>query len=110
MKKTNESATPYPDPPAHLSERSQGLWNSIGPARCRSLERQTLFLAALEALDRSDEARRIVAVEGMTTVTETTKAVHIHPLLRVERESKQQFTRIWTELHLAWNHDIDSKI
>src|SRR5688572_29989542 len=93
---------PFPDPPEHLTERTRHLWRTLGPANARSIERRTLFQAALEALDRAVQAREAVAAEGMTTTTETTGAVHLHPLLKVEREARQQFARLWDMLNLKW--------
>ena len=57
---------------------------------------------ALEALDRADQAAEVIKVEGMTCKTEKTGAVHIHPLLKAERESSGLFLRCWTQLHLEW--------
>jgi hypothetical protein len=66
-----------------------------------------MLQAALEALDRSELARLAVGREGMTTTTKTTGAVHLHPLLKVEKESRQQFLRAWEALGLNWSGEID---
>jgi phage terminase small subunit len=103
-KKTSEPATPppaAPPPPGHLSPWAQALWRCIACRRARSPERLTLFLAALEALDRATEAREILAREGLTTKTETTGAVHVHPLAKVEAESRRQFGAMWDRLGLS---------
>jgi len=106
MKTTTHQVT-IPEPPEHLSERSKHLWREIAPNEARTIERQTLFQAALECLDRADEARRIVQEEGLTTKTATTGAVHIHPAVRVEREARAQFVKIWSGvLNLQWNGEI----
>jgi P27 family predicted phage terminase small subunit len=93
---------PYPDPPEHLSERSRSLWRTIGPREARGIARQTLFQTALEALDRAEQARLTVEREGMTTTTERSSVVHVHPLLRVERDARAQFSKIWSDLRLHW--------
>lgn len=90
------------EPPDHLSDRSKVLWGELAPDRAKSIERRTLLQAALEALDRADAARLAIAAEGMTTTTATTKAVHVHPLVKVEREARGQFMRAWAMLHLTW--------
>jgi phage terminase small subunit len=100
---------PYPDPPAHLSERSATLWRTIGPDRAVPIERRTLFEQALAALDRSDAAREAIGREGMTSVTASSGTVHIHPLCRVEREARAQFASIWCSLGLdrPASHPLD---
>jgi phage terminase small subunit len=57
-----------------------------------------MLRAALEAMDRADQAREVVEREGMTTTTKTTGAVHVHPLLKIEREARHQFTNLWCSL------------
>lgn len=93
--------------PSDLSERSQKLWVEIVPRRAQSAERLALLEQGLRALDRADECARLVNTNGLTTTTATTKAVHVHPLLRVEREQRQLFTRIWAELGLSWCQGVD---
>ncbi len=59
-----------------------------------------MLTVALECLDRSDGARTELKTSELTTTTATTKAVHLHPLLKVERESKAQFLKAWSMLGL----------
>ena len=99
--------TPPPEPPAHLSERSQALWREIVPRRASSPERLELLIVALEARDRMEQSRLAIAEAGMTTTTATTGAVHLHPLLRVEKESRGQFLQAWGQLSLGWDMMID---
>src|SRR5262249_39123949 len=96
-----------PDPPAHLSPRSQALWCELVPRRAKSPERLTLLQAALEALDRVDLAREAITKEGMITTTETTGAVHVHPLCKLEREAKAQFLTGWRDLGFAKDFRLD---
>jgi phage terminase small subunit len=98
------------EPPQHLSARAQSLWHAVVPSRARSPERLALLQVALESLDRADQARLAVEKNGMTTTTKTTGAVHLHPLLRVEREARQQFSRLWEQLNLSWNPQIDGSV
>jgi phage terminase small subunit len=94
-------------PPSHLSPRSRQLWTAVVPHRAKSAPRLALLQAALEALDRADCAREAVEQHGMVSTTKTTGAVHINPLTKLERESRQQFARIWSELNLAYDPQID---
>jgi phage terminase small subunit len=96
-----------PPPPDHLSDRAKGLWCQIAGRRGRSPERLALLQAGLEALDRADEAREILAKEGLTSTTKSTGAVHVHPLAKVERECRQQFVKVWHDLNLTWSNDLD---
>jgi phage terminase small subunit len=94
-------------PPKHLSERARQLWLELVPSRCRSIGRLTLLCSALESLDRADTAREAIGPAGLTTTTKTTGAVHVHPLVKVERESRQQFARIWCDLGLGFDNCVD---
>ena len=94
---------------AGLSERSKALWDQIVPRRARSPERLALLQQALEALDRVDECRDVVEREGLTVTTKTTGAVHVHPLLKVEREQRQLFLRCWDQLNLTWDPSTDGR-
>jgi P27 family predicted phage terminase small subunit len=95
--------------PDHLSERSKALWADLVPARAKSPGRLALLQAALESLDRANEARESIAEHGLTTTTKTTGAVHVNPLVKIERESRQQFARIWSELNLGFDPAIDGR-
>jgi phage terminase small subunit len=96
-------------PPAHLSERAKTLWLDLVPSKCRSRGRLTLLCEALSALDRATQAREELAGSKLTTVTESTKAVHLNPLLKAEREARAQFARMWSDLGLGsdWVDRID---
>lgn len=96
-----------PEPPAHLSEKAKALWREVVPRRCRSPERIALLEVALRSLDRADMAAAAIESEGMITKTETTGAVHVHPLVKVERESRQLFARIWGSMSLEWDYHLD---
>jgi len=58
-------------------------------------------------MDRAEQARLELVAATLTTTTETTKAVHVHPLLKVEREARQQFARIWSDLTLGFSNCED---
>ena len=96
-------------PPSHLSKKSKSLWSKLVPRRARSPERLAHMTVALEALDRADGAKVIIDREGITTETKTTGAIHIHPAVKVERENRQLFTRIWNDLSLTWWADLDGQ-
>ena len=95
------------EPPQHLSERAKALWRELVPARARSIGRLTLLQTALESLDRADMARVALAGGSLTTVTQSTKAVHLNPLAKLERESREQFARIWEQLSFGFDGSVD---
>ena len=109
MAKRKEIAPELFAAPVHLSTRSQELWRSLVPRRARSPERIALLTTGLEALDRSDAARTAIEQQGMVTVTESTKAIHINPLVKVEREGRALFSKIWAQLGLTWCIEIDGR-
>lgn len=90
---------PVPAPPAHLSERSKTLWLAVVPSQASSPGRLALVQTALECLDRADEAAEAIAQEGM--VCGAGKMQHVHPLLKVEKDNRQLFARLWNELGLS---------
>lgn len=96
-------------PPGHLSDRGKALWASVVPRRARSPERLAMVQAAIEALDRADGARQLIANEGLTSTTTTTGAVHVHPLVKVEREARAQFLSAWAALSFQFDASIDGR-
>ena len=108
--RAKEHDQPAPDPPPHLSERSRALWREEVPSRARSPERQALVIAALDALDLADECRVQVRAEGLTARTKTTGAVHVHPLVKVEKEQRSLFAKVWGQLNFQWNQSIDGRM
>jgi phage terminase small subunit len=90
-----------------LSPRAASFWKSLVPRRCASPERLLLLEAALEALDRADTALEILNRDGLTYTTETMKAVHAHPMLKVEADARRTFVRLWLALGLDHDSDFD---
>lgn len=105
MRTETQPATP--DAPEHLSERARGLWQEITAKQVFCVGRLALFRTALEALDRADEARALIAEQGLTQVTESAGAVYGNPMLKVERESRALFAKLWGDLGLGWDHQLD---
>lgn len=108
--RTKRPKAPPPEPPAHLSAHSQTLWREIVPRRAKSPERLELLTVALEARDRMAQARLAIAEAGLVTTTKTTGTVHLHPLLRVEKESRTQFLQAWVALALEFDTWIDGSM
>ena len=86
------------NPPSHLSAESKAIWRELVPTRAKNRERRELLTIALEARDRVADARRAVAKEGLTQTTKKTGAIHVHPMLKVERDARAQFLAAWIKL------------
>lgn len=101
MGKKPTSTPPPPPAPEGLSPKAQALWDAAmaWQKRWNAARLETLY-QGLCALDRADEARMAVSRDGLTTITETTKAVHVHPAAKLEREFRQQALRVFDDLGL----------
>lgn len=66
-----------------------------------------MLLTALESLDRAEQCRQLIADSEMVTITATTKAVHLNPLVKFEKEIRAQFIAAWERLCLDFDPDID---
>src|SRR3954452_20276357 len=93
---------PIPEPPGHLSERSQALWRELVRYRCDSAERRILLECALSDLDRADALREQIAHEGVTVTSARSKLSRLNPGLRVENELRRRFLAAWRTLDLTW--------
>lgn len=98
------------EPPADFSDKARELWRAVVPARVRSPGGRALLELALRALDRAAMASAQVAEEGMLSITATTGAKHLHPLLKVERENRQLFARVMKDLGLDWHQPTDGAV
>ena len=95
-------------PPSHLSEDAQAIWRGV-IHRAQSPGRRVFVLQALEAWDRADQARRQIASEGLTTTTKSTGVVHVHPLVKVERDNRALFARLWKKLAFHFDPQVDGR-
>jgi phage terminase small subunit len=92
------SSKPLPEPPAHLSQAAADLWRELVAKVVANPAKRAMFLSALESLDRAEQARRVVAAEGL--IQNGVKMQHAHPMLRVEAENRKTFARAWRDLGL----------
>ena len=107
---TKKAATvATPEAPSGLSERSLTLWRAVVPKTVASPGGLIMVEQALRALDRADQAARAVEIEGLTSVTPATGAIHVHPAVKVERENRALFARLWSQMRLEvdWEFDKD---
>jgi len=94
------SKTNTPQPPKHLSASAKRFWLSVVDAF--DIEGHTLDLleAACTQLQRAEEARAIIAKEGMV-VKDRFEQPKQHPGVELERQAHLAFLRIGRELGLS---------
>ena len=96
--------------PAHLSERSRELWSEVVAEKAATAGRRAQLLVGLEALDRAGQARERLNAEGLTTTTKSTGTIHVHPLVKVEKEAHAQFLLVCQTLGLGWERSGGDKL
>lgn len=89
-----------PTPPAHLSGSSKALWRDVVDRFELQPEHLRLLTLGLEAIDRTDEARRILAKDGLMIVGARGAPMR-HPLVDVEMQSRTAALRYFRELGLT---------
>jgi P27 family predicted phage terminase small subunit len=104
MAKKGNKSWPVPEPPAHLSDKSKQLWNSILAQKHFTDNNLAMFQAALEAHDRAAEARKEIKDRGML-LTSANGSIHANPCLKVEQDSLTLFVKIFEKLYLHVNID-----
>ena len=87
------------DAPSYLSEQSAGLWMQITKAFMLEPTELELLRLGLEALDRCEEARVILARDGIVTQNRFGQPI-AHPAVAIERDARIAATRIFRELAL----------
>lgn len=100
------NAFPVPD---GLSRASAALWEKHAGVRAKSPGRLVLTEQALRVLDRAEEFRVLLTTQDLVTLTKTTGALHVNPLVKAEKEARQLFAKIWTSLHYEWDPSIDGR-
>jgi P27 family predicted phage terminase small subunit len=75
------------------------LWNAIEAEYELSVADQTMLKLACEALDRAEQARLILAAEGLVTGTDKGHAKS-HPAVIIERDARAAAARLLTSLGL----------
>ncbi|NLS97436.1 MAG: P27 family phage terminase small subunit [Planctomycetaceae bacterium] len=88
--------------PGHLSRRCQELWAEVTSGGRWSGPRLAILQAALEALDRADQARQQIAEQGLLVKTERSGMLRTNPLLRLEASSRAQAMAGFERLRLHY--------
>jgi hypothetical protein len=93
--------------PAELSKQSAAVWRGVVPRRAKTAERMLLIKTALQALDRAAEVTAKIKEQGLTIENPSTGAIRANPLVKIEKELRQQFASIWLGMDLDWHAVID---
>ena len=88
-----------PNPPAHLSEAMKSWWRSVHADYALEPHHVHLLKLAAEALDRAEQAREIIAQEGITART-ADGGSKAHPAIAIERDARTAAARLIRELDL----------
>jgi P27 family predicted phage terminase small subunit len=90
-----------PTPPKHLSAPRKALWRRIITDAAFHFQAHHLTQLELlcQALDRAEQARAVVAAEGLTLVKKNGDVI-AHPAVAVERESMRTALRAVAVLKL----------
>jgi P27 family predicted phage terminase small subunit len=87
-----------PRPPSHL-KRSKALWRALVAEHAFEVQELELLRRACEASDRADEARALLAADGLV-VRDRYGQVKPHPAAVIERDSRTALARMLRELAL----------
>lgn len=87
-------------PPRHLSAAARKWWKAIDEEYYLEPQKVKMLTLAAEALDRCEQARQILAADGVI-VEDRYGAPKAHPAVAIERDSRLAFARLVRELALA---------
>ena len=85
--------------PTHLTEATRRWWQSIIATHRLPDHKIRLLTMAAESLDRYEQARAIIAREGLSVGTRD-GGLKTHPACRIERDARLAFARLMRALAL----------
>ena len=88
-----------PTPPAHLALPTARWWADVVDDYQLEGHHLRLLQAACEAWDRAQQAREILAAEGVT-FTDDRGNPRAHPAVQIEKDARTAFARLIRELDL----------
>jgi phage terminase small subunit len=83
-----------PEAPPHLSETAREWWNKITAGWDLDDAGLLILQAALESFDRAEQARSIIAADGLFLDGKP------HPAARIERDARAAMLTALKQLHL----------
>lgn len=89
------------DPPKHLSARCRRLWRDLRASHhIEDAHALATLQLGLEALDRADDARRQIELEG-AVVKDRFDQLKAHPACAIERDARSAVLAAFRALKLA---------
>lgn len=88
-----------PRPPAHLGDDTRRWWASVTGDYQLEPHHLRLLQLACEAWERAQQAREILARDGITAVNDRGVTV-AHPCVQIEKDARTGFARLVRELDL----------
>lgn len=87
------------EPPTHLTDEMKDWWRAVDADYQLAPSDYRLLQVAAEAWDRAQEARRLIARDGL--VVETARGgLKAHPAVIIERDARAQFGQLLARLGL----------
>jgi P27 family predicted phage terminase small subunit len=86
------------EPPTHLSTSAADWWRAVLDAYVLQQHHLRLLQLACEAWDRAQQAREVLAKDGLLVGTEG--GMRAHPCIAIERDSRLAVARLVRELDL----------
>lgn len=86
-------------PPTHLSKPTQKWWREIVAEYDLESQHLRILQMACEAWDRCEQARKVIAEEGMT-FKDRFGQIKARPEIAIERDNRIAFARLMRELAL----------
>jgi phage terminase small subunit len=92
------TSPPIPEAPEGLTAASRATWKRIHQGWSLDDSGRVLLTVALQARDRADAARALIAAEGL--VIASLKGTKPHPAVAVLRDAETTLLRSWRQLGL----------
>jgi phage terminase small subunit len=87
--------------PKHLTAASRKFFEQISADYVLESHHVRLLQLLCESFDRGQQARRILATEGLTVVDIKLGIKRPHPCISIERDSRRAVARLTRELNLS---------
>jgi P27 family predicted phage terminase small subunit len=93
------SASKPPPAPRHLTRRAKDFWRKVTRAHELGAHQVEILRRACEQIDRADQARAVIATEGVT-IKDRFDQTKDHPCVAIERQAHVTLARLLRELNL----------
>ena len=87
--------------PKHLTAASKRFYEQVCNDYVLESHHLRLLQLLCEAFDRGQEARKVLAAEGLTVVDSKLGIKRPHPCISIERDSRTAVARLTRELNLS---------